>query len=240
MISKYILPPPTSHLTEIILTPISPETETCNESYVKSLNVRNATDYECMDQTDFTPSPRTPNQLTVDGGTSLQKVFCCAQNGSEQSGNSGTSGGSKAQQQQQQSFSNKPGYAVQIFESAEMATAKTLNVNTNSELITDKVGPSASTSSNPSNTTVNRLSTNVAHEKRHPPPLPSPPKSPALNSNDLKLDLDEEEDMDMEKLRTGRRDSQARVSPSKSYSELVQFVFTEHGIKVISDREYVV
>ena len=31
-----------------------------------------------------------------------------------------------------------------------------------------------------------------------------------------------------------------RKSPSKSYNDMIKFVFTEHGIKVISDREYVV
>jgi hypothetical protein len=35
-------------------------------------------------------------------------------------------------------------------------------------------------------------------------------------------------------------DGGGRVSPSKSYDEMIQFVFTEHGIKVISDKEYVV
>lgn len=31
-----------------------------------------------------------------------------------------------------------------------------------------------------------------------------------------------------------------RVSPAKSYDDMIKFVFTEHGIRVISDREYVV
>uniref|UniRef100_A0A182K166 Cytidyltransferase-like domain-containing protein n=1 Tax=Anopheles christyi TaxID=43041 RepID=A0A182K166_9DIPT len=31
-----------------------------------------------------------------------------------------------------------------------------------------------------------------------------------------------------------------RISPSRSYDDMIKFVFTEHGIKVISDREYVV
>uniref|UniRef100_A0A1Q3FV90 Nicotinamide-nucleotide adenylyltransferase n=1 Tax=Culex tarsalis TaxID=7177 RepID=A0A1Q3FV90_CULTA len=35
-------------------------------------------------------------------------------------------------------------------------------------------------------------------------------------------------------------ESTGRVSPAKSYDDMIKFVFTEHGIKVISDREYVV
>lgn len=31
-----------------------------------------------------------------------------------------------------------------------------------------------------------------------------------------------------------------RISPAKSYDDMIKFVFTEHGIRVISDREYVV
>ncbi|KFB39793.1 hypothetical protein ZHAS_00007159 [Anopheles sinensis] len=34
--------------------------------------------------------------------------------------------------------------------------------------------------------------------------------------------------------------STGRISPSRSYDDMIKFVFTEHGIKVISDREYVV
>jgi hypothetical protein len=34
--------------------------------------------------------------------------------------------------------------------------------------------------------------------------------------------------------------STGRKSPSKSYNDMIKFVFTEHGIRVISDREYVV
>lgn len=34
--------------------------------------------------------------------------------------------------------------------------------------------------------------------------------------------------------------SAGRISPAKSYDDMIKFVFTEHGIRVISDREYVV
>uniref|UniRef100_A0A8D8CY27 (northern house mosquito) hypothetical protein n=1 Tax=Culex pipiens TaxID=7175 RepID=A0A8D8CY27_CULPI len=37
-----------------------------------------------------------------------------------------------------------------------------------------------------------------------------------------------------------KEESTGRVSPAKSYDDMIKFVFTEHGIKVISDREYVV
>lgn len=32
----------------------------------------------------------------------------------------------------------------------------------------------------------------------------------------------------------------SRKSPGKDYNEMIKFVFTEHGIRVISDKEYVV
>lgn len=32
----------------------------------------------------------------------------------------------------------------------------------------------------------------------------------------------------------------SRKSPAKDYNEMIKFVFTEHGIRVISDKEYVV
>lgn len=34
--------------------------------------------------------------------------------------------------------------------------------------------------------------------------------------------------------------SNSRKSPCKDYNEMIKFVFTEHGIRVISDKEYVV
>ncbi|XP_065079021.1 uncharacterized protein LOC135702003 isoform X1 [Ochlerotatus camptorhynchus] len=37
-----------------------------------------------------------------------------------------------------------------------------------------------------------------------------------------------------------RGTSAGRISPAKSYDDMIKFVFTEHGIRVISDREYVV
>lgn len=39
---------------------------------------------------------------------------------------------------------------------------------------------------------------------------------------------------------TTPEESEGRISPAKSYDDMIKFVFTEHGIKVISDREYVV
>lgn len=236
------MPPPQEPLavgagTEIILTPNSPESETFNESYVKIRNVRNEAGYESMDETDSQfPSPRTPhsdpNHLNVDGGnTSLQKVFCCAQNGSDNNSLRPTQ------------LLTRPGGAVQIITDASgVHTAKNTNVNT--DLLSDKVGSSSSCSKSGTLLSTNNTNVNIeAHEKsKAPPPPPSPPCSPAQCSIDLKNENEMWDSDDLERLQY-RRDSTARVpsiSPSKSYSELVQFVFTEHGIKVISDREYVV
>jgi len=61
------------------------------------------------------------------------------------------------------------------------------------------------------------------------------PRSPELNN----AQQPDDDQTDSESLNAPLSKSRGRFSP-KSYDEMIKFVFTEHGIKVISDKEYVV
>lgn len=181
-------------MSTILLTPISPESETStfNESYVKIQNEKNESDkledYESMDETDFPPPPPPlKSTLTVDyiaGANSLQKVFCCA---------SSTDGTTLRL--------NRPGSAVQIHPDGSSG---------------EKVGENSTNSDEDFGTNDNA-------------PTPSP-TSPAQ--------FDEQTDSEVS-LTTPAANTHGRFSP-KTYNEMIKFVFTEHGIRVISDKEYVV
>lgn len=214
LISEYILRPVNSAaVSTIILTPISPESEssTFNDSYVKSRNEKNespaADDYESMDETDFPPPPPPlKSSLTVDyvagANSSLQKVFCCA-----------SADGTSLRL-------TRPGSAVQIHPEMESS---------------DKVG----------DTDDDKLSTNVANTTDDDfgtsdnAPTPSP-TSPAQLDDLFAPSVDDDEQSDSEQSLTAPSNkSHGRFSP-KTYNEMIKFVFTEHGIRVISDKEYVV
>lgn len=53
------------------------------------------------------------------------------------------------------------------------------------------------------------------------------------------INAQEDDQTDSESLNAPASKARGRFSP-KSYDEMIKFVFTEHGIKVISDKEYVV
>lgn len=213
LISKYILQPANSTaVSTIILTPISPESEssTFNDSYVKIRNEKNespaAEDYESMDETDFPPPPPPlKSSLTVDyvaGAHSLQKVFCCA-----------SADGTSLRL-------TRPGSAVQIHPEKE---------------VNDKVGDTDDEKSctNLANTTDDDFGTSDNA------PTPSP-TSPAQMDNLFAQGVDEDELSDSEQSLTAPANkAHGRFSP-KTYNEMIKFVFTEHGIRVISDKEYVV
>lgn len=208
--SKFILQVPSATaIGTIILTPISPESEssTFNDSYVKSQNEKNesaADDYESMDETDFPPPPPPlKSTLTVDyiaGANSLQKVFCCA-----------SSEGTALRL-------TRPGSAVQIHPEKENG---------------DKVGESDDeTCTNPDTPDDDYGTSDNA-------PTPSP-TSPAQLEHLFALRNDDDEQTDSEQSLTAPSTrNQSRFSP-KTYNEMIKFVFTEHGIRVISDKEYVV
>lgn len=202
--------PPSSinPVSTIILTPISPESEssTFNDSYVKIRNEKNESpapdDYESMDETDLPPPPPPlKSTLSVDfvtSANSLQKVFCCAS----------TDGTSLRL--------TRPGTAVQIHPERS-----------------DKVGGTESEDDPCTNTPDDDYGTNDNA------PTPSP-TSPAQLENLFAQRTDDDEPSDSEQsLSAPVHKAHGRFSP-KTYNEMIKFVFTEHGIRVISDKEYVV
>ncbi|CRK90023.1 CLUMA_CG003748, isoform A, partial [Clunio marinus] len=225
---QFILPPSnTTSVSTIILTPISPgiesESSTFNDSYVRIQNEKNespaADDYESMDETDFPPPPPPlKSTLTVDyitSANSLQKVFCCS-----------TNDGSSSVRL------TRPGSAVQIHPEKE----------TN-----DKVGDSEDDqSTNPVNTPDDDFGTS----DNAPTPSPTSPAqlenhfAPNSEEDEAHDENDDEEEEPSDSpsehsLTAPTQKSHGRFSP-KTYNEMIKFVFTEHGIRVISDKEYVV
>lgn len=182
---------------------------------MKSQNDKNespaADDYESMDETDFPPPPPPlKSTLTVDyiaGANSLQKVFCCASEGTALR-------------------LNRPGSAVQIHPDKDIAI--------------DKVGENDDDScTNPGNTPDDDFGTSDNA------PTPSP-TSPAQMDNSFTPQVEDDEDDDdddqsdsEQSLSAPSSKTHGRFSP-KTYNEMIKFVFTEHGIRVISDKEYVV
>lgn len=207
--------PPLSTTTtiDVILTPISPESEnsTFNESYVKKQNEKNESsavdDYESMDETDFPPPPPPivkKESLTVDyiSGSSLQKVFCCA-----------SSDGMGIR------LSRVPGSAVQIHADGKEDKVGCFIAQVNGgekALCTIPIKSHDDDYGAPDDSNAPTLS-------------PTSPLDAAL--------LDDE--TDSEPLTPSNAKLHGRFSP-KTYDEMIKFVFTEHGIKVISDKEYVV
>jgi hypothetical protein len=211
---QFIVPPSSnSSVSTILLTPISPESETStfNDSFVKSRNDKNESpapdDYESMDETDFPPPPPPlKSTLTVDyiaSANSLQKVFCCT-----------STEGTTALRL------TRPGSAVQIHPEKESA---------------DKVGviDDDEASTHPLNTPDDDFGTSDNA------PTPSPTSPAQLDSLFAPRGDDEEQSDSEHSLAAPSPKTHGRFSP-KTYNEMIKFVFTEHGIKVISDKEYVV
>lgn len=200
----------------MLLTPISPESEssTFNESYVKSQNDRNEEeDYESMDETDLPPPPPPlkSTNLTIDyisssSNSSLQKVFCCTSSDGQ---------GIRLM---------RPGGAVQIISES----IKHANVNNDKN---DKVGGEISTHID-TTCTANNDNDESTHDA-HQLPLPTVPQL-----FKLAVTADDDDTTDSDSMTTSGTGGQ-RFSPS-SYNDMIKFVFTQHGIKVISDKEYVV
>lgn len=113
---------------------------------------------------------------------------------------------------------NRPGSAVQIHPIKEAPS--------------DKVGENEDCT-NPVNTPEEDFGTNDN--------APSPsPTSPAQMDELFAPQADDDDQTDSEQsLSAPSPQSHGRFSP-KTYNEMIKFVFTEHGIKVISDKEYVV
>lgn len=219
ILSKFILPTQSTNTSvttiDVILTPISPESETStfNESYVKKQNEKNESsaleEYESMDETDFPPPPPpiTPKaSLTVDyvtgSSSSLQKVFCCA-----------SSDGTGIR------LSRMPGSAVQIHPDGK--EEKVGDAHTNGEIALCTKKP------------VN------SHNNDDDYGAPDDSNAPTLSPTSPQDALAAEDETDSESISASIKRSHGRFSP-KTYDEMIKFVFTEHGIRVISDKEYVV
>lgn len=114
----------------------------------------------------------------------------------------------------------RPGSAVQIHPNRESA---------------DKVGEKSDDDSNTN--PVNTPDEDFGTSDNAPTPSPT---SPAQLDNLFAPRADEDEPSDSEQsLSAPSPQSHGRFSP-KTYNEMIKFVFTEHGIRVISDKEYVV
>lgn len=218
--SKYILPPSTNTSVttiDVILTPISPESETStfNESYVKKQNEKNESsaveEYESMDETDFPPPP--PPIAKKD---SLTVDYVSSGSSSLQKVFCCASSDGNGIR-----ISRVPGSAVQI------------HVDGKEEKVCgDAQNISQCTIPIPLNTQVDD---DFGTQDSNAPTLS--PTSP-LDATFINTQGD---DTDSESLTApnSANSRQGRFSP-KSYDEMIKFVFTEHGIKVISDKEYVV
>lgn len=223
--SKYIVPKSSTtsvSTIDVILTPISPESEnsTFNESYVKKRNEKNESsaleEYESMDETDFPPPPLpiAKANLSVDfisgSSSSLQKVFCCA-----------SSDGTGIRL-------TRPGSAVQIHGSGDDDENNCSDDDKN-----NKVGEVEyeTQSTHP----VNTPDDDFGAPDDAPTPSPRSPEQIEI----IALDEDQTDSESLTAPLSKSKVAHGRFSP-KTYDEMIKFVFTEHGIRVISDKEYVV
>lgn len=216
--SKFILPPSNNtSCSTVLLTPISPESEnstTFNESYVKIQNDRNespvADDYESMDETDFPPPP--PPLKT----SSLTVDYISGTNSLQKVFCCASADGTSVRL-------TRPGMAVQIHSDGSEKT--------------DKVGDTDDSNSTIENHIINNPSDDDFGTNDNAP-TPSPTSPAQIESSSAREDCDEEQS-DSESLTSSLPKTYGRFSP-KTYNEMIKFVFTEHGIRVISDKEYVV
>lgn len=211
--SKYIVPPSSNtSVSTILLTPISPESEnsTFNDSFVKSQNDKN----ESPVPDDYESMDETDFPPPPPPLKSTLTVDYIASANSLQKVFCCTSSeGSTALRL------TRPGSAVQIHPEKDSG---------------DKVGVNDDeASTHPVNTPDDDFGTCDTA------PTPSP-TSPAQLDGLFAHRGDDEEQSDSEhSLAAPSPKSHGRFSP-KTYNEMIKFVFTEHGIKVISDKEYVV
>lgn len=216
--SKYILPQSNNtSVSTIILTPISPESEnsTFNDSFVKIQNEKNespAEDYESMDETDFPPPPPPlKSTLTVD--------YIASANSLQKVFCCASSDGTAIRL-------NRPGSAVQIHPDGS---------------VKDKVGDDEDDDNDDDDSSTHPVNTpDEDFGTSDNAPTPSPTSPAQLENSFAQRNGDDDEQSDSEQSLTAPPSkTHGRFSP-KTYNEMIKFVFTEHGIRVISDKEYVV
>lgn len=224
-LSKYIMPPPlppppqspnTSVTTiDVILTPISLESEnsTFNESYVKKQNEKNESSaLDDYESMDETDFPPPPPPISKKDSLTADYL-----SGSplQKVFCCASSDGTDIR------LSRVPGSAVQI------------HTNYNEE----KVGGNNAQM-------LNECTKSHDDDFGAPDDSNAPTLSPTSPCDDITVNNaqpnDDENETDSESLIASNNSKmQLRFSP-KTYDEMIKFVFTEHGIKVISDKEYVV
>lgn len=64
--------------------------------------------------------------------------------------------------------------------------------------------------------------------------------SSSLDAQDTEKEISTYDELNSDDSSTTISLNNSRKSPAKDYNEMIKFVFTEHGIRVISDKEYVV
>ncbi|XP_055598344.1 nicotinamide/nicotinic acid mononucleotide adenylyltransferase 3-like [Uranotaenia lowii] len=211
--TKYILSTNNSTGEMMSISPVSPIND--NDAYIESQNERNALNtLESMDETDFQRA-------------TLNRVFCC-----------GTESNDQVPVKSTRSFLTHPGSAVQIITSTA-SSAPILPGSDKGTVVDDKVGDNKCTIATISGT---------ANSQSAPQGFrTSQKKSTGRNAPTPDIDLVEHNVRKAPiKILPGtsdtvaNQDSPGGTSPSKSYDDMIKFVFTEHGIRVISDREYVV
>lgn len=221
MCSKYILPPISTTTTnntittiDVILTPISPESEnsTFNESYVKKQNEKNESSVvDDYESMDETDFPPPPPPISKKESLTVDYI----------SGSSlqkvfccASSDGMGIR------LSRVPGSAVQIHADGKE----------------DKVGCLIAQVVSGGEKALCTIPINTHDEDFGAPDDSNAPTLSPTSPLDV-TQLDDE--TDSESLTASNAKHHGRFSP-KTYDEMIKFVFTEHGIKVISDKEYVV
>jgi hypothetical protein len=213
--SKYLTHTQSNNTSEstILLTPISPESEnsTYNESYVKIQNEKN----ESLVADDYESMDETdfPPPLPELKSIALTKIdFKSSQSSLQKVFCCGSSGENISTSVRL----SRPGSAVKIM------PIKVIDDN-------NKVGESEKYESVVSVLTPSEDDFGTSDNAQTLSPI-----SPAqFNITSPKI-----EDSDSEHSLSAPK-AHGRFSP-KTYDEMIKFVFTEHGIRVISDKEYVV
>ncbi|KAG5670066.1 hypothetical protein PVAND_000352 [Polypedilum vanderplanki] len=216
--SKFILPPTSTTTTEISvidLTPISPESEssTFNESYVKKQNEKNESSVvEEYESMDETDFPPPPPPI-ASTKSSLTVDYITGSSSSLQKVFCCASSDGTAIRLM------RPGSAVQVHDDEKEDNDKSDKVSENEQY---------DAQTHPINTP------DDDYGAADDTPTPSP-RSP----EQIEIIAPDEDQTDSESLNAPISKAHGRFSP-KSYDEMIKFVFTEHGIRVISDKEYVV
>lgn len=201
-----------SSATKFNLTP-NTGVEVMSISPVSPLNDNE--DYiECQNQLNTLNSATMESMDETDfPRTALNRVFCC-----------GTENDAKNPAKNMRGFLSAPGGAVKIITKKATPASSvtpdpgidTVSYRTADEKVGEEAEKQPLAQKNRTSTAVTKSASEVCSDV-------APAASPASKQ---KVSKPEE--------------STGRVSPAKSYDDMIKFVFTEHGIKVISDREYVV